>query len=132
MSTRDFSGIADQLHNNRQELIARLLQTLAANDFASLPQYMAENVQLTISGFPAIDGSWCGREAVVATMTANFGKITEQKSQLRGMIQQGDLLALRVYESGRLSGVPYEVDAVFWMVFDGDVLTEITEFVHCL
>ncbi len=136
MSIRDFSAVESQLQPtrpvDRQAVIAQLLQTLASNDFAALPQYLSENVQFQIYGFPALNGAWHGREAVVAALTANFSRISEQKTTLRGLVQQGDLLALRVHEAGQLEGTPYEVEAVFWMVFDGPVLSEITEFVHCL
>lgn len=136
MSTRDFSAIeatlsSDSAPNNQQTFLAAI-QAIGANNFAAIGQYVTDDVELCIHGFPHMNGTWRGRVNVLAAMTMNFKKVTEQKPLIQDMVQRDDVLVLRMRESGRFveSKIPYDVDVVFWCTFSGGKISKIEEFVH--
>jgi ketosteroid isomerase-like protein len=136
MATRDFSAVQGKLSvgetPSHQQVLLAVLQAVAANDFASVPEYFTEDAELHIHGFPNLNGIWRGRANVAAAMAVNFGKVTEQKPVIQAMIPHGDVLAVRLREKGRFvaSRLPYDVEAVIWCTFADGKIAKVEEFVH--
>ena len=106
MSDRDFAAaksairdssvpVADHVVDHKESLLS-IISAIATNDFGALHQHFAEDIQLNIRGFPTIDGSWQGREQVVAAISDNFGKVDEQKPQIEAVLHQGDAVAILI------------------------------------
>ncbi len=136
MSTRDFSAIeatlsSDDAPNNQQTFLAAI-QAIGANNFTAVSEYLTEDVELNIHGFPHMNGVWRGRVNVIAAMTMNFKKVTEQKPVIQDIVQRDDILVIRMRESGRFveSKIPYDVDVVLWCTFSGGKIAKIEEFIH--
>ncbi len=60
----------------------------------------AEDVQFEIHGFPALEGSSYGREAVLHAILSNFDKVTQQIPKIEGLIEQGNSVAMLLHETG--------------------------------
>jgi len=135
MPDRDFTGfegrLAEKPASNTQGILLAVIQAIGTGNFAALPQYLTDDVELHIHGFPALDGRWLGCTAVVAATASNYAKVTDQKPQIRAMIAQGDEIALRFHETGRLveSNDSYEVDVVLWCTFVDGRIRRIEEFI---
>jgi ketosteroid isomerase-like protein len=138
MSERNFSEVESALktraseHPSRHAVLTEILGAIGQNDFAAVAKHLTEHAELHISGTHFMDGSWRGRDKVLGAIAANFDRITEQKSEVEAMIQQGDAIALLIREHGRLKpdGKPYGVRGVIWWTFEGDRLARVEEFLH--
>jgi ketosteroid isomerase-like protein len=78
-----------------------------------------------------LDGTWRGREEVLAATRRNFAEVADQKPAVESMISQGDSVAVLLRESGILksSGQPYSVRGVQWFTFAGGKIKKIDEIV---
>jgi ketosteroid isomerase-like protein len=141
MSDRDFSAVETTLQpsgaiasesKNRAVLLAAI-QAIAAGDFAALPGYLTDGVELVIRGFPGMDGTWTGCTDVVGAMQANFQKVKDQRPAMEGMIEQDDSVVVSFREAGviRATGVAYEAQAVMWFRFTEGRIRRMEELVHC-
>ena len=84
---------------------------------------MADDVELTICGFPAINGNWRGRHDVVAAAKKNYGRLESRQPAIEGMISQGESIAVLIRESGVLksTGQAYSVRGVQWFTFADEI-----------
>jgi ketosteroid isomerase-like protein len=136
MPTRDFAAIeatlsSDNAPSNQQTFLS-VIQAIGANNFAAVSQYLTEDAELNIHGFPHMNGVWRGRVNVIAAMTVNFKKVTEQKPVIQDMVQRDDVLIIRMRETGRFveSKIPYDVDVVLWCTFAKGKIAKVEQFVH--
>ncbi len=135
MPDRDFTGFKEKLAESpiaeTQGVLLAVLQAIGTGNFAALPQYLTDDVELHIHGFPALDGRWLGCPAVVAATASNYAKVTDQKPQIRAMVAQGEEIALRFHETGRLveSNDSYDLDVVLWCTFVDGKIRRIEEFI---
>jgi ketosteroid isomerase-like protein len=138
MCDRDFSAVSSALDANREtykdhgEVLMAMLTAISTNQFELLPALFTEDAELVIRGFPGIDGSWSGNRAVIEAVERNFKKITEQKTQVVGMMRQGDAMALMIEETGRFreANQPYAVRGIVWITFDGAQMKRVDEYLH--
>jgi hypothetical protein len=92
---------------------------------------MTDDVELNICGFPAIDGNWRGRIAVVAAARKNFAQIENQQPEIEAMISQGESIAVLLTESGvfKSTGQAYSIRGVQWFTFADDKIKKIDQIV---
>jgi ketosteroid isomerase-like protein len=93
-------------------------------DFDALGESMTDDVELNIRGFPAIDGSWRGRNEVVAAARKNYAQIENQQPAIEAMISEGESIAVLLRESGVLKSTrqAYSIRGVQWFTFaDGKI-----------
>ena len=92
---------------------------------------IADDVELSIRGFGALDGVWRGRDDVVAATRRNFALLSNQKPQIESIISQGDRVAVLLRESGvfKSSGRAYSVRGVQWFTFADGKISKIEEIV---
>ena len=144
MSERDFSAVQvalrpdlkDLSSSDPQAVLIAMLLAIGEGRFADLAQHFTDDTELHIYGFPAINGSWHGVAAVVAAMAANFSLISQQKSTVEGMIRQGDALAIKIRETGKLTGghsthlSPYLATGVIWFTFFEGKIRRVEEYLQ--
>jgi hypothetical protein len=114
-----------------QTILHLAYNAVIQGDFNSFGEYLAEDVELHICGAGPLDGTWRGREEVLAATRRNFAEVADQKPQVESMISQGDSIAVLVRESGifKSSGQTYSVRGVQWFTFAGGKIRKIDEVV---
>jgi ketosteroid isomerase-like protein len=100
-------------------------------NFDAFGELITDDVELTICGFSALDGTWRGREEVVAATRRNFARLANQKAEIESMISQGEHVAVLIRESGILksSGEAYSVRGVQWFTFADGKIRKIDEII---
>lgn len=134
---RDFQPVtaalteAPNVASQQRVVLTAVMSLIEANAFESLSQYLAEDIELHIHGMAEFGGSWYGYHDVAEAITANFSKVTTQRPVIEGLIQQGNAIALRIRETGRMveTGESYEARAVLWFEFEDVHIRRIDEFV---
>jgi len=88
-------------------------------DYDAFGESITDDAELSICGFGALDGTWRGRDEVVAAARKNYGLLANQKPEIETMIWQGDCVAVLLRESGifKSSGQAYSVRGVQWFTF---------------
>lgn len=114
-----------------QTILHRVYNAIIQGDFNAFGEYLTDDVELHISGTSALDGTWRGREEVVAASRRNFAAISSQKPEVESMISQGDSVAVLVRESGmfKATGQTYSVRGVQWFTFSNGKIRKIDEIV---
>jgi ketosteroid isomerase-like protein len=64
-------SVSDPLSSDPQTVLHAAYDAIIRGDFDALGDSKAEDVELTICGFPAINGNWRGRNDVVAAARKN-------------------------------------------------------------
>jgi ketosteroid isomerase-like protein len=117
-------GATDASSNDPQTVLHAAYAAIIRGDFDALGESMTDDVELNICGFPAIDGSWRGRNDVVAAARKKYAQIENQQPEIEAMISQGDTIAVLLRESGVLksTGQAYSIRGVQWFTFaDGKI-----------
>jgi ketosteroid isomerase-like protein len=114
-----------------QTVLHTAFDAIIQGNFDAFAQAVTEDVELNISGFGALDGSWRGRDAVVAATRKNFALLAEQKPEIESMISEGDRIAVLLRESGifKSNGQAYSVRGVQWFTFAEGKIKKIDEIV---
>ncbi len=114
-----------------QTVLHAAFDAIIQGNFDAFGQSVAEDVELNISGFGALDGSWSGREAVIAATRKNFALLGEQKPEIESMISEGDRIAVLLKEKGifKSNGQPYSVRGVQWFTFADGKIKKIDEII---
>jgi ketosteroid isomerase-like protein len=114
-----------------QTILHRAYDAIIQGDFNSFGEHLAEDVELHIHGLGPLDGTWRGREEVLAATRRNFTEVADQKPAVESMISQGDSVAVLLRESGifKSTGQPYSVRGVQWFTFAGGKIKKIDEIV---
>ncbi len=99
-------------------------------NFDTFRESVTEDVELNVHGFGPLDGTWRGRDDVVAATRKNFAQVESQKPEIESMIRQGDSVAVLVRESGmfKSSGQAYSIRGVQWFTFADGKIKKIDEF----
>ena len=114
-----------------QTVLHRVYSAIILGDYEALRESMTEDVELVISGFGPLDGTWRGVNDMVAATRKNFAEVESQQPEIEGMISQGENVAVFMRESGVLktSGQAYSIRAVQWYQFSGGKIKRIEEIV---
>lgn len=112
-----------------QIVLYRLFDGIVRGDFDAVGELMTDDIDLTISGFPAIDGHWHGRDAVIAAAKRNFGLLENQQPKVEAMISSGDSTAVLIHERGLLKpgGQAYNIRAVEWFTFQNGKIKKVDQ-----
>jgi ketosteroid isomerase-like protein len=114
-----------------QTVLHAAFDAIIQGNFDAFGQSVAEDVELNICGFGALDGSWSGREAVIAATRKNFALVGEQKPEIESMISEGDRIAVLLKEKGifKSNGQAYSVRGVQWFTFADGKIKKIDEII---
>jgi ketosteroid isomerase-like protein len=114
-----------------QTVLHAAFDAIIQGNFDAFGQSVAEDVELNIRGFGALDGSWSGREAVIAATRKNFALVGEQKPEIESMISEGDRIAVLLKEKGifKSNGQAYSVRGVQWFTFADGKIKKIDEII---
>ncbi len=83
------------------DVLRKILQAIATDDFDAVAPYIAEDMEMDIHGPTILSGSWSGREAIVAALRKNFSAVTEQRPKILEIVEADGKIAVRVEEGGR-------------------------------
>src|SRR5271166_2462589 len=102
-----------------QSVLHRAYDALIRGDFDEFGEHLTQDVELRICGFGSLDGTWRGRNDVLAATRKNFAILSSQKPEVEAMISEGDSVAVLVRENGtfKSSGDTYSIRAVQWFTF---------------
>jgi ketosteroid isomerase-like protein len=128
---RTTGGAATQEVTAPQTVLHAAFDAIIKGNFEAFGQSVAEDVQLNITGFGALDGSWSGREAVIAATRKNFALLGEQKPEIESIISEGDRIAVLLKEKGifKSNGQAYSVRGVQWFTFADGKIKKIDEII---
>jgi ketosteroid isomerase-like protein len=114
-----------------QSVLHTAFDAIIQGDFDAFGRSVTDDVELSIRGLGELDGSWRGRDAVVAATRQNFALLAEQKPEIESMIAQGDRIAVLLRETGvfKSNGQAYRVRGVQWFTFAGGKIKKIDEIV---
>jgi ketosteroid isomerase-like protein len=128
---RTTSSAATKDIKDPQTVLHAAFDAIIQGNFEAFSELIANDVELNVSGFGRLDGSWRGRDEVVAATRRNFGLVANQKPEIESMISQGDRVAVLLRESGvfKSSGQAYSVRGVQWFTFAGGKIKKIDEIV---
>lgn len=114
-----------------QTVLHAAFQAIIQGNFEAFGESVTEDVELNISGFGSMDGSWRGRDEVVAATRRNFALVGEQKPEIESMISEGDRIAVLLKEKGtfKSSGQAYSVRGVQWFTFADGKIKKIDEII---
>ena len=72
-------------------------------DFAAFAETLDESIEMEIHGPPNVRlrGKWRGEPAVVAAVQFNFGQVVDQRTDIHGLVAQGDMVVMFGHERGR-------------------------------
>jgi uncharacterized protein len=114
-----------------QTVLHAAFDAIVQGDYDAFGEAVTDDVELSVSGFGALDGSWRGRAEVVAATRRNFALLGEQKPEIESIIAQGDSVAVLLRESGvfKSSGESYSVRGVQWFTFADGKIKKIEEII---
>jgi ketosteroid isomerase-like protein len=114
----------DASSSDPQTVLHAAYAAIIRGDFDALGEFMTDDVELNICGFPPIDGNWRGRNDVVAAARKNYSRIENQQPEIEAMISHDDSIAVLLRESGVLKSTrqAYSIRGVQWFTFaDGKI-----------
>jgi ketosteroid isomerase-like protein len=120
----DFSALTSRLHDGNAGTLNAVLAAIASKDLSSAAAHFHEQAVMSITGFPPFDGVFEGRDEILAALGRNFNAITNQRSELLSMSENGDSMHMQVEDFGRLieTGKSYEATVDFAFTFiDGRI-----------
>jgi ketosteroid isomerase-like protein len=117
--------------DNRLSVLHAAFDAVIQENYEAFGERVTEDVELSIIGFGALDGSWRGRDEVIAATRRNFAQLGEQKPEIESMISEGDRIAVLLREKGifQSNGQPYSIRGVQWFTFVEDKIKRIDEIV---
>jgi ketosteroid isomerase-like protein len=114
-----------------QTIVHASFDAVIRGDFDAFGELLTDDVELNVCGFGPLDGTWRGRDTVIAATRRNFGLLGNQKPEIDSMICQGNCIAVLLHESGvfKTSGEAYNVRGVQWFTFAGGKIKKIDEII---
>jgi ketosteroid isomerase-like protein len=114
-----------------QTVLHTAFDAIIQGNFDAFADSVSDDVELSIRGFGALDGTWRGRDEVVAATRRNFGLLANQRPEIESMISQGDRVAVLLRESGvfKSNGQAYSVRGVQWFTFADGKISKIDEII---
>jgi ketosteroid isomerase-like protein len=126
---RTTSGAATKDVKDPQTVLHAAFDAIIQGNYDAFGQSVTDDVELNIRGFSGMDGTWRGRDEVVAATRKNFAMLAEQKPEIESMIADGDRIAVLLRENGILksNGQAYSVRGVQWFTFADGKISRIDE-----
>jgi ketosteroid isomerase-like protein len=126
---RTTSGAATKDVKDPQTVLHAAFDAIIQGNYEAFGQSVTDDVELNIRGFSGMEGTWRGRDEVVAATRKNFAMLAEQKPEIESMIADGDRIAVLLRENGILksNGQAYSVRGVQWFTFAGGKISRIDE-----
>jgi ketosteroid isomerase-like protein len=131
---RTTGSAATKVASDPQAVLHASFDAIIQGNFDAFGQSVTEDVELNIRGFGALDGSWRGRDQVVAATRKNFGLLGEQKPEIESIISEGNRIAVLLRERGvfKANGQAYSVRGVQWFTFADGKISKIDEIVAAI
>jgi ketosteroid isomerase-like protein len=128
---RTTSSAATENITDPQTVLHASFDAIIQGNFEAFGDLVADDVELSVCGFGLMDGTWRGRDDVVAATRRNFGLVANQKPEVESIICQGDHIAVLLRESGVLksSGKAYSARGVQWFTFSDGKIKKIDEII---
>ena len=128
---RTTSSAATENITDPQTVLHASFDAIIQGNFEAFGDLVADDVELSVCGFGLMDGTWRGRDDVVAATRRNFGLVANQKPEVESIICQGDHIAVLLRESGvlRSSGKAYSARGVQWFTFSDGKIKKIDEII---
>jgi ketosteroid isomerase-like protein len=128
---RTTSSAATEDIKDPQTVLHAAFDAVIQGNFDAFGESITDDAELSVYGFGPLDGTWRGRNEVVAATRRNFGLLTNQKPQIESIISQGDRVAVLLRESGvfKSSGRAYSVRGVQWFTFADGKIKKIDEII---
>ena len=128
---RTTSSAATENITDPQTVLHASFDAIIQGNFEAFGDLVADDVELSVCGFGLMDGTWRGRDDVVAATRRNFGLVANQKPEVESIICQGDHIAVLLRESGVLksSGKAYCARGVQWFTFSDGKIKKIDEII---
>ena len=100
-------------------------------DFDAFGELVTEDAELSICGFGALDGSWRGRNDVIAATRKNFAAVDSQQPEIESIVSHGNCIVVLLRESGvfRSTGQAYSVRGVQWFTFSDGKISKIDQII---
>jgi ketosteroid isomerase-like protein len=116
------------------EILRKILQAIATDDFDAVAPYIAEDMEMDIHGPTGMSGAWSGREAVIAALRRNFSSVTEQRPRILEMVEADGRIAVRIEEGGRFreSKQLYSFRGIQWFRFEKGQLKYFEQYLQPL
>lgn len=119
LNTVELSLPKDDAANDPLSTLHQIYGTLVRGDYHQFAELVSDDAEMHIRGFAPMNGSWRGRDEVVAATRRNFAMITEQKPVIDKILSHGDSVIVLVNETGILdSKDPYNLRAIQWFTFE--------------
>ncbi len=131
---RTTGSATTKIASDPQTVLHASFDAIIQGNFDVFGQSVSEDVELNIRGFGALDGSWRGRDQVVAATRKNFGLLGEQKPEIESIISEGNRIAVLLRERGvfKASGQAYSVRGVQWFTFADGKISKIDEIMAAI
>ena len=128
---RTTSNAAIQDIKDPQTVLHTAFDAIIQGNFDAFGESITDDVELSVCGFGPLDGTWRGRDEVLAATRRNFGLLASQKPEIESMISQGDRIAVLLRESGvfKSGGQAYSVRGVQWFTFADGKIRRIDEII---
>jgi ketosteroid isomerase-like protein len=128
---RTTGSAVTKVDSDPQTVLHEAFDAIIGGNFEVFGELLADDAELHVRGFGPLDGTWHGRDDVVAATRRNFGLLAGQKPEIEGMISQSDRVAVLLRESGlfKSSGQAYSVRGVQWFTFANGKIQKIDEIV---
>jgi ketosteroid isomerase-like protein len=128
---RTTSGAATKDVTDPKTVLHAAFDAIIQGNYDVFGESVTDDVELSIRGFGGMEGTWRGRDEVVAATRTNFAMLLEQKPEIESMIAEGDRIAVLLRENGILksNGQAYSIRGVQWFTFADGKISKIDEIV---
>ena len=127
----DANAMAKQEESDNVLLVEKVYRTIAGGDFASLRDYLADEVTLEIIGptDAPFTGLYQGCNQVIEATRQNFSLLEGQRPEILSVVAQGNTVIVVGRESGRFqpTGREYEVHWMHQYTFSNRKVARIRE-----
>jgi ketosteroid isomerase-like protein len=128
---RTTSRAATEDTKDPKSVLHLAFDAIIQGDFDTFGESTTDDIELSVYGFGPLDGTWRGRDEVVAATRKNFALLANQKPEIEDMTSQDGRVAVLLQESGvfKASGQAYSVRGVQWFTFVDGKISKIDEII---
>jgi ketosteroid isomerase-like protein len=118
--------------NSSIAVVEALYAVLAVGPLDAVGAFLAEDVEFELhDATNMMNGRWSGRESVLHAIAANFAMVDQQKPVVKGMVADGNTVAVLFSETGvmKARGKPYSATGVQWFTIDAGKVRRMEEVI---